>query len=153
MTEKITNQTDLSDIININNISIKFLTSSLNNKNYNSSEFNYDNLFWQFQDKYENFFQLLQKSEKELLQLPVVGQSTIDKLKTFLKEKNCYIGMFKDFNIMSFYSLTEQKIRLEDLTPEEKTLSLTVLNCLVKQTSNDMELGKEIRKIFNQIKP
>ena len=152
MTEKITNQTDLSDIININNISIKFLTSSLNNKDYNSSEFNYDNLFWQFQDKYENFFQLLQKSEKELLQLPVVGQSTIDKLKIFLKENNCYIGMFKDFNIMSFYSLTEQKIRLEDLTPEEKTLSLTVLNCLVKQTSNDMELGKEIRKIFNQIK-
>ena len=60
--------------------------------------------------------------------------------------------MFKDFNIMSFYSLTEQKIRLEDLTPEQKTLSLTILNCLVNQYSNDMQLGKEIRKIFNQIK-
>jgi hypothetical protein len=152
MTEKITNQTDLKDIINGNNISIKFLTSSLNNEDYNSSEINYDNLFWQFQDKYDNFFQLLQKSETELLQLPIVGKSTIDKLKTFLKDNNCYIGMFKDFNIMSFYSLTEQKIRLEDLTPEEKTLSLTVLNCLVKQTSNDTELGKDIRKIFNQIK-
>ena len=53
---------------------------------------------------------------------------------------------------MSFYSLTEQKIRLEDLTPEQKTLSLTILNCLVNQYSNDMQLGKEIRKIFNQIK-
>ena len=45
MTEKITNQTDLKDIINGNNISIKFLTSSLNNEDYNSSEINYDNLF------------------------------------------------------------------------------------------------------------
>ena len=60
--------------------------------------------------------------------------------------------MFKDFNIMSFYGLSEQKIRLEDLTPEQRTLSLTIINCLVKETSNDSELGKEIRKIFNQVK-
>lgn len=152
MTEKITNQTDLIDIINKNNISIKFLTSSLNNEDYNSSEFNYDNLFWKFNYEYDNFFYLLQKSEKELLELRVVEQSTIDNLKTFLEQRNCYIGMFKDFNIMSFYGLSEQKIRLEDLTPEQRTLSLTIINCLVKETSNDSELGKEIRKIFNQVK-
>ena len=143
---------NLRDIINENNISIKFLTSSL--KDYNSSEFNFGDLYWEFYSeyRYDNFFELLQKSEKELLKIPIVGKSTIDKLKIFLKEQNCYIGMFKDFNIMSFYSLTEQKIRLEDLTPEQKTLSLTILNCLVNQYSNDMQLGKEIRKIFNQIK-
>jgi hypothetical protein len=152
MIGKNTNQTDLRDIINENNISIKFLTSSL--KDYNSSEFNFGDLYWEFYSEYrhDNFFELLQKSEKELLKIPIVGKSTIDKLKIFLKEQNCYIGMFKDFNIMSFYSLTEQKIRLEDLTPEQKTLSLTILNCLVNQYSNDMQLGKEIRKIFNQIK-
>ena len=41
---------------------------------------------------------------------------------------------------------------LEDLTEGEKSISLVMINCLVKSTPNDTDLGKEIRKIFNTIK-
>ena len=61
--------------------------------------------------------------------------------------------MFKDFTNTSFLALTKQKIKLEDLTTEEKTLSLVLIQCLVKKHGNDMELGREIRKIFNELKP
>jgi hypothetical protein len=153
MTDRITNQKELSDIISENNISLDFLKSSLGSVDYHNSEFNQNNLFWKFDYAYDNFFHLLQKTEKELLELRVVGQSTIDKLRIFLNNHNCSIGMFNEFTTTSFNALTKQKIRLEDLTPDEKTLSLTLIQCLVKQYGNDMELGREIRKIFNQLKP
>ena len=141
----------MKDIIVKNNISLDFLKSSIGNENYHNSEFNYDNLFWKFSYAYDNFFHLLQKSEMDLLELRVVGKSTIDKLRIFLSEHNCSIGMFSDFTTANFSALTSYKIKIEDLTHDEKTLSLTMIKCLVKQYSNDMELGKEIRKIFNTI--
>ena len=153
MTDRITNQKYLGNIISENNISLDFLKSSLGNEEYHNSEFSYDNLFWKFNYAYENFFHLLQKTEKELLEHRVVGQTTIDKLRIFLNNHNCSIGMFNDFTTTSFNALTNQKIRLEDLTSEEKSLSLSLIQCLVKQYGNDMELGREIRKIFNQLKP
>lgn len=152
MTDRITNQKLLSDIISKNNVALDFIKSSIGNEDYHNSEFNYDNLFWKFDYAFENYFHLLQKSEKELLELRVVGQTTIDKLRIFLNKHNCYIGMFSDCTTASFNALTRQKIRLEDLTPDEKSLSLTLIQCLVKQYGNDMELGREIRKIFNQLK-
>lgn len=152
MTKKITNQEKLMNIINQNNISIDFLKSSIDNENYHNAEFNYDKLFWKFNYVYENFFHLLQKTEKELLTLRVVGEETLNYLSIYLKKYNCTIGMFKDFTSTSFKALNNQKIQLEDLTPEEKSLSLTLINCLVKQYVNDMDLGREIRKIFNTIK-
>lgn len=151
MTNHLPNNSSLKDIIVKNNISLDFLKSSIGNENYHNSEFNYDNLFWKFSYAYDNFFHLLQKSEMDLLELRVVGKSTIDKLRIFLSEHNCSIGMFSDFTTANFSALTSYKIKIEDLTHDEKTLSLTMIKCLVKQYSNDMELGKEIRKIFNTI--
>ena len=154
MTDKINNQKSLSDIISENNISLDFLKSSLGNEDYHNTEFNYNNLFWRFNslDKFafDNFFHLLQKTEDELS----IGSfgDTIKKLKIFLKKYNCSIGMFKHFTKTSFLALTNQKTRLEDLTAEEKTLSLVLIQCLVKKHGNDMELGREIRKIFNELK-
>ena len=151
MTNHLPNNSSLKDIIVKNNISLDFLKSSIGNENYHNSEFNYDNLFWKFSYAYDNFFHLLQKSEMDLLELRVVGKSTIDKLRIFLSEHNCSIGMFSDFTTANFSALTSYKIKIEDLTHDEKTLSLTIIKCFVKQYSNDMELGKEIRKIFNTI--
>lgn len=142
----------LIDIIKENNISLDFLTSSIGNEDYHNSEFSYDNLFWKFSYAYDNFFHLLQKSEKELLELRVVGQTTIDKLRIFLSEHNCSIGMFSNFTTANFSALSNEKIKIEDMTNEEKTLGLTMIKCLVNQYGNDMELGREIRKIFNTIK-
>ena len=142
----------LIDIIKENNISLDFLTSSIGNEDYHNSEFSYDNLFWKFSYAYDNFFHLLQKSEKELLELRVVGQTTIDKLRIFLSEHNCSIGMFSNFTNANFSALSNEKIKIEDLTDEEKTLGLTMIKCLSNQYGNDMELGREIRKVFNTIK-
>jgi hypothetical protein len=91
-------------------------------------------------------------TEEELLALRGVGKQTLNYLSIYLSKYNCTIGMFKDFSLTTFNALTNQKIRLEDLTPEEKSLSLTLINCLVNKYVNDMDLGREIRKIFNQIK-
>ena len=44
------------------------------------------------------------------------------------------------------------KISIDDLTNDEKSLSLAMLKCLVYTYPNDSQLGEEIRKIFNQIK-
>jgi hypothetical protein len=44
------------------------------------------------------------------------------------------------------------KISIDDLTNDEKSLSLAMLKCLVYTYPNDAQLGEEIRKIFNQIK-
>jgi hypothetical protein len=44
------------------------------------------------------------------------------------------------------------KISIDDLTNDEKSLSLAMLKCLVYTYPNDTQLGEEIRKIFNQIK-
>lgn len=154
MTDKINNQKSLSDIISENNIPLDFLKSSLGNKDYHNIEFNYNNLFWRFNSldkfQFDNFFHLLQKTEDELL----VGSfgDTIKKLKMFLKQYNCSIGMFQGFSMAGFHYLINQKTRLEDLTTEEKTLSLVLIQCLVKKYGNDMELGREIRKIFNELK-
>lgn len=142
----------LIDIIKENNISLDFLTSSLKNEEYHNSEYHYNNLFWKFSCECDNFFNLLQKSEKELLELRVVGQYTIEDLKTFLSEHNCSIGMFSNFTNANFSALSNEKIKIEDLTDEEKTLGLTMIKCLSNQYGNDMELGREIRKVFNTIK-
>ena len=152
MTNHLSNNSSLKGIISENNISFDFLKSSLGNEEYHNSEFNYDNLFWKFSYSYENFFHLLQKTEQELLEHRVVGKTTIDKLRIFLSEHNCSIGMFSDFTIANLYTLTGDKTRIEDLTNDEKTLSLVMIKCLVKKYGNDMELGREIRNIFNTIK-
>lgn len=153
MTNEITNQEKLMNIINQNNISIDFLKSSIDDENYHNEEFNYNNLFHIFHSldicAFKDFFHLLQKTEDELISF---GKTSIDRLKIFLSQNNCSIGMFKDFSLTTFNALNNQKIHLQDLTPEEKSLSLTLINCLVKQYGNDMELGREIRKIFNTIK-
>ena len=152
MEDDLVNALSLVDIIKLNNISIYFLKSSLSNEEYHNSEFDYDNLFWKFNYSFDNFFSLLQKSESELLELRVVGKLTIDKLTKFFSEHNCHIGMFSNFTITSLYAIQNEKFKIEDLTPEEKTLSLVFIQCLVKTFSNDMELGKEIRNIFIHLK-
>jgi hypothetical protein len=45
-----------------------------------------------------------------------------------------------------------EKISIDDLTNDEKTLSLSMIKCLVNTYSNDAKLGSEIRRIFNEIK-
>lgn len=145
------NAKSLNDIIFENNISIDFLKSSLLNGAYHTSEFNFNNLFWKFRFNYNNFFHLLQQSKFDLLTIGYVGVETIGELEYFLSKHNCSIGMFSDFTIDDFYSVTGEKTRIEDLTNDEKTLSLVLINCLVKEHSNDMELGREIRKIFNAV--
>ena len=132
--------------------------------NYNSKTSNYEkfklfisnknrlNNLILFNYSFDNFFSLLQKSESELLELRVVGKLTIDKLTKFFSEHNCHIGMFANFTITSLYAIQNEKFKIEDLTPEEKTLSLVFIQCLVKTFSNDMELGKEIRNIFIHLK-
>jgi len=152
MTNRLLNNSSLKGIISENNISLDFLKSSLGNEEYHNSEFNYDNLFWKFYSTNDNFFHLLQKSENELLELRVVGKTNIDKLRVFLSEYNCSIGMFSNFDMADFNALIGDKINIENLTNDEKTLSLVMIKCLVKQYGNDMELGREIRKIFNEIK-
>ena len=47
---------------------------------------------------------------------------TIDKLTKFFSEHNCHIGMFSNFTITSLYAIQNEKFKIEDLTPEEKTL-------------------------------
>ena len=59
--------------------------------------------------------------------------------------------MFQNFTMKDLLNITNPKVRLEDLTPDEKSLSLAMIQCLVKQYPNDIELGKEIRKIFNEL--
>lgn len=152
MEDDLVNALSLVDIIKLNNISIDFLKSSLSNEEYHNSEFDYDNLFWKFNYSFDNFFSLLQKSESELLELRVVSELSIDKLTKFFSEHNCHIGMFANFTITSLYAIQNEKFKIEDLTPEEKTLSLVFIQCLVKTFSNDMELGKEIRNIFIHLK-
>jgi hypothetical protein len=153
MTNISLNKSILMDIITENNISIEFLQSSLGNDFYHNSEFNYDNLFYRFYSvdrlPFENYFQLLQFSEDELI--IVFGETTIIKLRTFLEKNNCFFNMFEDFTMEDFVALTNFKTRVEDLNPEEKTLSLVLIKCLVDKYANDMDLGKEIRKIFNEI--
>jgi len=49
----------------------------------------------------------------------------------------------------------ERKFRFdvsEFVLRNKKTLSLVLIQCLVKKYGNDMELGMEIRKIFNELK-
>ncbi len=152
MEDDLVNALSLVDIIKLNNISVDFLKSSLSNEEYHNSEFDYDNLFWKFNYSFDNFFSLLQKSKSELLELRVVSELTIDKLTKFFSEHNCHIGMFTNFTITSLYAIQNEKFKIEDLTPEERTLSLVFIQCLVKTFSNDMELGKEIRNIFTHLK-
>jgi hypothetical protein len=151
MTHKNYNRKYLRDIIYENNISLDFLESSIIDEQYHTSEFDYDNLFWKFHYVYENFFTLLQKTEEELLDLRVVTQTTIEQLNKFLLKHKCTIGMFKNYTMKDLLDITNPKVRLEDLTPDEKSLSLAMIQCLVKQYPNDIELGKEIRRIFNEL--
>ena len=152
MTHQLPNSSRLRDIISENNISLDFLKSSLNNEEYHNAEFNYDNLLWMFSYAYNNFFQLLQKNKYTLLTIGYVSVETIEKLEVFLSKQNCSIGMFSDFTTDDFSSLTDDKTRIQDLTNDEKTLSLVLIKCMVNEYANDMELGREIRRVFNQIK-
>lgn len=153
MTHLEKNNSSLKNVIFENNISLDFLKSSIDNEYYHNAEFNYNNLFWNFDSldvcAFKNFFDLLQKTENELIGF---SKTAIDKLRIFLSQHNCYIGMFANFSTSSFYDLTNDKVKIEDLTHDEKTLALTMLLCVVKQYANDFELGAEIRKIFNTLK-
>ena len=154
MTNHLSNNSRLRDIISENNISLDFLKSPLQNELYHNTEFNYKNLFYRFHSldtyAFHNFFHLLQKKEDELLF--EFGEKAIIILKVFLEKHNCYIGMFSDFHNAHLYGLTSEKTRIKDLTNDEKTLSLVLIKCLVNEYANDMELGREIRRVFNQIK-
>jgi len=153
MTNLLSNKSSLNDVIIQNNISLEFLKSSLDNEMYHNSEFNYNNLFYRFYSvdrlPFENYFQLLQFSEDELI--IIFGETTIIKLRTFIEKHNCFFNMFEDYKMEDFIDLINPKIRLEDLNPEEKTLSLVLIKYLVNNYANDMDLGREIRKIFNEI--
>jgi hypothetical protein len=146
----ILNNSSITEIILENNISLEFLKSSINDETYYTENFNYDNLLWKF-SCYGNYFNLLQQSEKELLKLRVVGKNTISQLEQFLSIYNCKIGMFNGFSGYDIDS-SLKKISILDLTKEETYLSLILLKSLVNYTPNDMDLGKEIRKIFNTVK-
>jgi hypothetical protein len=54
-------------------------------------------------------------------------------------------------NSENFNSIINEKTCIEDLSEDEKYLSLIMLNYLVKSTPNDEELGRQIRNIFNTI--
>lgn len=43
-------------------------------------------------------------------------------------------------------------VHIDDLSCHDKSICLMCINYLVKEYPNDMELGKEIRKIFNHLK-
>jgi ABC-type phosphate transport system auxiliary subunit len=43
-------------------------------------------------------------------------------------------------------------ITIDDLSCDEKSICIMCINYLVKHYPNDMELGNEIRKIFNELK-
>jgi hypothetical protein len=142
-------------IIKQNNISLDFLKSSIDNEYYHNAEFNYNNLFYNFYSldvcAFQNFFNLLQTTEDKLIGFTFT-KTTIDKLKIFLSQYNCHIGMFANFSTASFYDLTNDKVKIEELTNDEKSLSLAMLKCLVDTHPNDTVLGGEIRKIFKQLK-
>jgi|LakMenEpi03Aug12_release.lakeMendotaPanAssembly.Ray.scaffolds.fasta_scaffold2982117_2 hypothetical protein len=46
----------------------------------------------------------------------------------------------------------KNKLSFDDFNEDEKSISLVMINYLVKSTPNDYELGKQLRKIFNTIK-
>lgn len=73
-------------------------------------------------------------------------QSTSGSLH-IIKENN----KSPDF-IKSTSEFKSDKTSINDLTNDEKSLSLAMLKCLVDTYPNDAKLGGEIRKIFNQIK-
>jgi len=152
MTDKLPNSKRLLDLIKSKNISVEFLSSAICNQHYFTDDFHYDNIFWKFNCIYDNFFELLRCSKKELCELRSVGDITIDKLNDFLSIYNCEVGMFEGFSISNFNSIIEEKTSLEDLTEGEKSISLVFINCLVKSTPNDADLGKQLRSIFNTIK-
>lgn len=54
--------------------------------------------------------------------------------------------------IIKAKNISHDFININDLSETEKTLSLILLNNLVKTTEDDLELAKEIRRIFNVIK-
>jgi hypothetical protein len=151
MTNLLTNNSSLLQVIKNNNISLEFLKSSLKDDNYHTDNFNYDNLLWKF-SCFENYLHLLQKSKKELLKIRVVGENTISKLEKFLAIYNCEIGMFENLTTCQINSILNKQISICDLTKQETYLSLVLLKCMVNYTPNDTDLGKEIRKIFNTIK-
>jgi hypothetical protein len=151
MTQNLPKSYSLNEFIKSNNIDIKFLSSSIINEFYYNKDFNYDNFFWKFNDVVGNYFQLLQKSKKELCELRAVGNFTIIRLNEFLSNYNCEIGMFRNYSLANFNSIINEKTCIEDLSEDEKSLSLVMLNCLVKSTPNDEDLGKQIRNIFNTI--
>jgi hypothetical protein len=152
MTDKSPNSKRLLDLIKSKNISIDFLSSRIDNVFYFSEKWNEDNLLWKFKYDFNTFYYLLQKDINELLKLRAVGVSTITNLNDFFSFHNCEIGMFKEFTISDFDSITQEQISLEDLTESEKSISLVLLNYLVKTTPNDAVLGQQIRRIFNTIK-
>jgi hypothetical protein len=152
MTEKLLNSSKLRDFIESKNISLDFLSSSLRDTTFHTDDFTYDNLFWRFVYRFDNYFELLQANEKELRLTRAVGDNTISRLKEFLLIHNCKLGIFKEYSLASFNLLSNISTSIEDLTEQEKTISLVLINCHVKNIPNDSDLGKEIRKIFNTIK-
>ena len=54
-------------------------------------------------------------------------------------------------NLENFNSIIKEKTCIDDLSEDENSLSLVMLNHLVKSTPNDEDLGRQIRNIFNTI--
>lgn len=162
MTTEIFNEDDatrLEEFLKSNNISIDFLNCGLWNNFYElkeklkekptQSEYQ---LIGNFSYHNHNFFELLTKSEYQLLRYRNVGRGKLNRLNDFLAKYNCYIGMFQGYTPATFKIVVSNNISIEDLTEPEKTISLLLLNNLVKTTEDDLELAKEIRRIFSVIK-
>ena len=161
MTTELLNVKSLEEFIKSKNVSIDFLNSNLRflhhslNYEMNRGELQLFSNFEYFSDseyRINNFFELLTKSEGYLMSYRNIGQSKIDRISHFFARFNCYIGMFQGYTPATFKSLISVNLSINDLSENEKTIALLLLNDLVKTTEDDLELGKEIRRIFNVIK-
>jgi hypothetical protein len=158
MTSQLKDSKQLQEIINSKNISLDFLNIRLENIVHDSSEeytseekHLFNKFFFVYKYPIKTIFELLANSEKELSMFSKVGRFSIDKLKIFFSKHNCSLGMFKGYSLACFNSLVTDNTSIDSLTEKEKQLALHLINELVKDTQDDNELGKEIRRIFSAI--
>jgi hypothetical protein len=57
----------------------------------------------------------------------------------------------KNINNSKLLNLDNKKVKISDLTNEQKTLSIVIIQWLVNKLESDEELGKEIRTIFKEL--
>ena len=57
----------------------------------------------------------------------------------------------KNINNSKLLNLDNKQVKVSDLTNEQKTLSIVIIQWLVNKLESDEELGKEIRTIFKEL--